>query len=147
MATKRRYTKREKLAAVMAAEMVGVVAAQEQSGIPESTIRYWIDQPEFAEFRAKAREEMAEEIKIVAHLAWKRTAEALAADKLEPRDVLFAAEKATGLYQLLSGAATARTETRDLTADLADHERVALRDAIDTWLAESAAATAEADTA
>jgi hypothetical protein len=92
------------------------------------------DKPEFAEYRAKAREDLQEEVGIVAHLAWQRVAEALRAGTLEPRDALFAADKATTLYQLVTGQATTRTETRELTDTLDDHERETLRDAIDAYL-------------
>lgn len=135
-----RYTKPQKLAAVLAAEIGGVVQAQDQTGIPESTIRYWLDQPEFAQFRAMAREEMADEIKVVAHLAWRRVAETL--PSMDPRDAIFAAEKATSLLQLVTGEATARTETREITEGMSDHERDALRDAIDEWLAGRAGTAA-----
>jgi len=110
---RRTYTKRQKLAAVLAADIGGVVQAEEQLGIPESSIRYWMDKPEFAEFRAKAREEMADEIKVVAHLAWKRIAETIGT--MEPRDALFAAEKATSLHLLMTGEATSRSEHRDIS--------------------------------
>lgn len=136
MTERRRYTKRQKLATVMAADMVGVVAASEQSSIPESSIRYWAQKPEFAEYRARAREEMAEEVGIVAHLAWQRVAEALRAGTLEPRDALFAADKATTLYQLVSGEATSRTETRDITDTMTQEQKDALADEIDAWLRE-----------
>jgi hypothetical protein len=132
----RRYTKRQKLSAVMAADMVGVVAASEQAGVPESTIRYWADRPEFAEYRAKAREDLEAEVGVVAHLAWQRVAEALRAGTLEPRDALFAADKATTLYQLVAGHATARTETRDITDTMTPEQRDALADEIDVWLRE-----------
>lgn len=110
---RRTYTKRQKLAAVLAADIGGVVQAEQQTGIPESSIRYWMDKPEFAEFRAKAREEMADEVKVVAHLAWKRIAETIGT--MEPRDALFAAEKATTLHLLMSGEATSRSEHRDIS--------------------------------
>lgn len=119
----RRYTKRVKLAAVMAAEMGGVVQAEEQTGIPESTIRYWMNKPEFAEVRAKTREDLADEVKVAAHLAWKRVIEAM--PTMEPRDAIFAAEKATSLQLLLTGGATARTETRDITGTISDAELTA----------------------
>lgn len=122
--------RKQKLAAVLAADMVGIVAASEQTGIPASTIHYWAQKPEFAEFRNKTREDMAEEVAIVAHLAWQRVGEALKAGKMEPRDALFAADKATTLYQLVTGAATSRTETRELLADFNDGEREAVAD----WL-------------
>jgi len=117
--------KRVKLAAVLAADMVGVVAASKQTGLPESTIRYWRDKPEFAEIRARTREELAEEVKAVAHLAWQRVAESMST--MEPRDAIFAAEKATTLLQLLSGDATARTESVTLTDGLDDHEKAKLK--------------------
>src|SRR5665213_1580845 len=98
MAERRRYTKRQKLSAVMASDMLGVVAASDQSGIPATTIEYWLHKPEFAEFRTKTREDLVEEVGIVAHLAWQRVAEALKRGDLEPRDALFAADKATTLY-------------------------------------------------
>ena len=116
----RRYTKRTKLAAVMAAEMGGVVQAQDQMGIPESTIRYWMGDPELAQIRAKTREDLADEIKMVAHLAWQRVTNALRTGEMEPRDAIFAAEKATSLQILMTGGATARTETRDISGTLSD---------------------------
>lgn len=133
--------KRQKLSAVLAADMVGVVAASEQTGIPESTIRYWAQRPEFAEYRARAREDMAEEVGLVAHLAWQRVAEALRAGTLEPRDALFAADKATTLYQLVTGSATSRTETRELLADFDDHER----ETVAEWLRSMTKEPAHAD--
>ena len=135
MTTHRRYTKRQKLSAVLAADMVGVVAAEEQTGIPESTIRYWMDKPEFAEIRAKTREDLADEIKAVAHLAWQRVASSLASGEMEPRDAIFAAEKATTLQLLMSGEATERTENVSITDGLDDHEKQALGDAIRAELA------------
>jgi len=137
MAERRRYTRKQKLSAVMASDMLGVVAAADSSGIPESTIRYWAQKPEFAEYRAKTREDLAEEVGIVAHLAWQRVGEALRAGTLEPRDALFAADKATTLYQLVTGEATNRTESRDITDTLDDHERDALRKVLDEVMANA----------
>lgn len=122
MAEHRRYTRKQKLSVVMAAELVGVTVAAEQAGIPHQTVSYWLDRPEFSEYRRKAREDLVEEVGVVAHLAWQRVAEALRAGELEPRDALFAADKATTLLQLVTGQATNRTETKDVTAGLEDHE-------------------------
>ena len=125
-----KYTKRVKLAAVMAAEMSGVVQAEAQTGIPESSIRYWMEEPEFAAIRARVREDLADEVKVVAHLAWQRIAGALRDGTMEPRDAIFAAEKATNFQILLTGGATSRTEARDITGTLADVEVIAaLREA------------------
>jgi hypothetical protein len=121
-------SRKVKLAAVMAAEMSGVVEAERQTGIPESTIRYWAAKPEFAEVRARTREELENEVKIAAHRLWQRVAE-MALD-MDPRDAIFGAEKATTILQLLSGSATARTETRDITGSLPDSALIeAIREA------------------
>ena len=55
-------------------------------------------------------------------------------DEFEPRDLSVLWGILTDKAQLLSGAATSRTETRALTDSLADHEKEALADAIDEWL-------------
>ena len=109
--------------------MVGQQVTAEQTGIPLSTIHSWMDKPEFAEFRTKARESMAEEVTLVARLAWRKVAEGLQAGTFEPRDAIFAAEKATAAMQLLTGQATQRVET--LTEGLNDHERETLRTVLD----------------
>lgn len=138
MTTKRRYNRKEKLAAIMAAEMGGVTQAGEQTGIPKTTIQYWLGRPEFAQFRTRTREELIEEIKTVAHLAWQRTAEALQAGTIEPRDILFAAEKATNLQLLMRGEATNRIESVSITDGLDDHEREVLSTVIRDELARRA---------
>lgn len=121
--------KRVKLAAVMAADLVGVVEASKQTGIPHQTISYWMDRPEFGEIRRKTREDLAEEVKVATHTAWARVVEL--APTMEARDAIFAAEKGATIMQLLSGEATSRTETKDLTNTLDDHEREALRRVLD----------------
>jgi transposase-like protein len=141
--TRRRYTTKEKLSAVLAADMVGLNAAAKQTGIAKQTIDYWMDRPEFGQFRTKAREDMAEEIKVVAHLAWQMAAEALRSGRMEPRDILFAAEKATNLQLLMTGEATSRTETRSLTDDLDDHEAEVLGELIREELERRADGDAE----
>lgn len=118
-------SKRVKLAAVMAAEMSGVVVASKQTGISESTIRYWAQKPEYAEIRAKTREDLAEEVKIAAHVTWARVVEL--APTMEARDAIFASEKAATIMSLLSGDATSRTEHRELVDGMDDHEREVLQ--------------------
>jgi transposase-like protein len=140
----RRYPKHQKLAAVMAAEMTSLTETAETTGIPKSTIKYWMDDPEFAHVRTKTREDLADEIKTVAHLAWQHVAQALRSGQMEPRDAIFAAEKATSLQILMTGGATARTETRDITGSLEDTDvRDAIRAAEDL-LGGGAGRTAEA---
>lgn len=125
-------SKRVKLAAVLAAEAAGVVAAERQTGIPEATIRYWLNDPQFTEIRAKARADLAEEYKVAAHLTVSRMVELI--PTMEARDVIAAAEKSVTIMQLLSGQATNRTETRDITDTMTPDAVDALADEIDAWL-------------
>jgi DhnA family fructose-bisphosphate aldolase class Ia len=121
----RRYTKRTKLATTMAAEISGVVQAAEATGIPHQTISYWMNDPELGEIRRKTREDLADEIRTVAHLAWQRVADTIRDGSMEPRDAIFAAEKATSLQILMTGGATARTENRDITGTISDADLLA----------------------
>lgn len=129
--TRRRYTKAEKVAAIVAAEASSVLAAAEQTDTPRSTLRGWLDNPKYAELRQNAREAMADEARVTARLAWKALAEAIEAGQLEPRDLVMAAGMATDKSQLLGGGPTSRTETRTLSDDFDDDEKQRLRDWID----------------
>lgn len=130
MATRRRYNRAEKATTVIAAEMSSVAAAAQATGIPENTIRYWVDAPEFAELRVKTREESAEGFRILMHLAQARLHELV--PTMEPRDLTILLGVSAEKAQLLSGGATARTETRTLVDELSDDEKQRLRDWIDT---------------
>jgi hypothetical protein len=100
-------------------------AAAETTGIPETNIRRWQDDPELAKYGAKTREEIAEGARMIAALAVDKIADAIRNDKFEPRDLLIAFGLAVDKSQLLGGQATTRTET--LTDGMDDHERQALR--------------------
>lgn len=137
MAAPRRYTKQQKATAVMAAEMVNAEAAAEQTGIPRSTIRRWLEDPELVELRQKTRESMAADMKALAMVALEALMGAIRRGELEGRDLIVALGVAIDKAQLLSGEATSRTETRDLTATLDDHERARLRDILDDALRQA----------
>lgn len=137
--SRRTYTRKEKLSAVLAADMVGLTVTAKQTGIAKQTIAYWLDDPKFGPFLTKAREDMAQEAKVAAHLAWARVAEL--APTMDARDAVFAAEKASEYYQLLTGEATSRTESRELLADFDDGERQAVSD----WLRAVTKEPANAD--
>lgn len=129
---KRHYTQRQKLATVIAAELTSQTEAERTTGIPQETIRDWLNDPKYAEVRAKTREDLANELRAVAHLAIKRIAEQM--PTMEARDAIFAMEKATELSQLVTGQATSRVETRELLNDFDDHETAAMQD----WLRQLA---------
>jgi hypothetical protein len=127
----RRYTRKQKADVVMAAAATSVLAAAEGSGIPRSTIRYWLENPEYAELRQKTREESAEGWQVISHLALARIRELI--PTMEARDLVILAGVAVDKSQLLGGGATSRHETL-VTEGWDDHERMALRDAIRTEL-------------
>jgi hypothetical protein len=132
VAERRKYTKRQKMTAVIAAEMSTVAAAAEAKGIPERTLGYWFDSPDFAEVRAKTREDLAAESMGMAHTVLGEIKRRL--PEFEPRDLSILYGILTDKGQLLSGQATGRLETKDVTDTLDDHERTQLRDAIEDWL-------------
>lgn len=144
MAERRRYTKAQKANAVMAAEATSMTAVAEATGIPLTTLDYWMDQPEFVALRTKTREELAEGFMVLAHKS--QAALIKLVPTMEARDLTVLLGVATDKAQLLSGAATNRTEHRDLTDDLNDHEKETLRDVIDRATAEFAKADTGADT-
>lgn len=137
MAAGRRYTKQQKATAVMAAEMVNAQAAAEQTGIPRTTIIHWLNDPELVALRQKTRETMAEDMKALAMVALDALMGAIRRGELEGRDLIVALGVAIDKAQLLSGEATSRTETRDLTDTLDDHERARLRDILDDALRQA----------
>src|ERR1035437_1349681 len=126
MAERRRYTKSQKMAAVIAAEFTTPEAAAEGLGIPPSTVYYWFDQPEFVELRKKTREDMSAETAALAHKVLGVITAKL--PDYEPRDLNTLYGILVDKSQLLTGEATARLENRDLTNGLDDHEKEAMAD-------------------
>ena len=131
-AQRRRYTKRQKTAAVVTAELSSTLAAAEAHGIPNSTLRYWLDDPRFANLRAKTREETASGFSVLVHMAQERLRELI--PTMEAKDLITLTGVATDKGQLLAGHATQRTETADVTAKLTDHESAALEAAVEELL-------------
>jgi hypothetical protein len=113
----RTYTRRQKVTAVLAADMTNPKAAAEAIGVPRSTLRAWLEKPEFATLRQNARESIAEEAIVVARLAYQALGNAIIAGRVEPRDLINAAGMATEKALLASGEATSRSEHRDLDPD------------------------------
>jgi len=134
------------MAAVVAAANTNTRAAAESKGMPESTLRRWLDHPDMAYLRAKTRDELAEESLALSYLAKAEFVRKIMAHEVEPRDLIVAYGIAVDKAQLLSGHATSRTEHLELTNSLDDHERATLRDLIEGALAEPAEAPAGGDT-
>ena len=139
----RRHTQRERAQAVATAERLNSAeAASKELGIAARTIRRWRDDPEMADIVRKTREETAEDVTAAMVLSWARLIERLQRDEVDTRDLIILAGVATDKAQLLSGAATSRTESRDITDDLDDHESDLIGEAIRNELARRANADA-----
>lgn len=108
----------------------GAAAASRETGIPENTIRSWMDTPEFVELRSRKQEEVDQEWWAFVQKGFRRVA-----DLLESTDDAQRAATATAIiydkWALGRGQATMRTETRSLTDGYSDTEKERLRDFID----------------
>ena len=132
-----RRTRREKAAAVVLADSLNSSdLAGKQLGVAGRSIRRWRDDPELAAIVRKTREETAEDISAAMVLSWTRLIERLERDEIETRDLIILAGVATDKAQLLSGAATSRTESVSVTDGMDDHERQALRKVLDEVVAQ-----------
>lgn len=125
MAGHRRYTKRQKAEAVAHATMSSTEAAAAGLGIPESTIRYWLDKPEFAELRTKSRDAVADEFWAAIQVGLKEVANGLRDPEAPFRDKAIALGILYDKHALLTGGATGRTESRDLTGTISDGDIIA----------------------
>jgi hypothetical protein len=117
----RRYTKNQKAEAVAKATMEGAEAAAESTGIPRTTILYWLDKPEFVALRQKSRDEVAERMWSVIQLGVDEIAKGIQGDA-PLRDKATAVGILYDKHALLTGGATGRTESRDITGTLSDLE-------------------------
>lgn len=127
--TRRRYTKTEKAQAVAAATLSSTEAASESLGIPRRTIGYWLDDPEFAALRHETREAVAEQFWAAIQVGLKEVAKGLRDPDAALRDKSVALGILYDKHALLTGGATARSESRDITGTLADSD---IADAIRT---------------
>lgn len=125
-----RYTKAQKAQAVGQALSTSVEATAEAMGVPRSTIRYWVDHPEFAELRQTTRDQLADQLWATIQVGVAEVAKGLRSPDAPLRDKVVAVGVLYDKHALLTGAATSRTESRDLTGTLSDVELVAaLREA------------------
>lgn len=141
MATRRRYTKADRAAAVGLAVVKGTEAAAEELGIPRTTLAYWMDKPEFVELRQKSADQVAEAMWVAMQAGIARVVELIPLTE----DIAKVSIALGVLYDkraLLTGGATSRAESRALTEDFDDHERRQLRDILDGALRSAAEAPA-----
>ena len=115
MTTRRTYTKATKARASGIAIAAGVSEAERQTGIPKTTIQYWVTSAEFVQLRTRAREEFAAELYAGVQEGARyvinglRDPDAPLRDKAQAFGILY------DRFALLSGEATTRSEHRDIT--------------------------------
>jgi hypothetical protein len=118
---KRQYTKRQRGAVVGMAEVMGVRPAARKAHVPESTIRRWRENPDVAQMRAEKHDEVVADVWSAFQMGVKRIIELI-----PESDDLSKVAVATGIIYdklaLMSGAATTRSEHRDVTDSFDDEE-------------------------
>lgn len=139
MAERRRYSARTKAKAVGIAVVDGVTAAERVTGIPKTTIDYWLDKPEFVQLRTTAREKVVEQLWVGIQVGVEELTAGIRGDApLNHKAAAF--DSLAERYALLNGEATARTENRELLSSFNDGEQEALA----AWLHEIAKERANA---
>ena len=118
----------EKARAVGIAVVSGVTEAERQTGIAKNSIVRWVDDPAFVHLRTRAREEVAQEFWAGIQVGLQAVTEGLRSDDAPLRDKAAALGILYDRYALMSGEATSRTESRALTDDLTDTEKLRLHD-------------------
>lgn len=125
----------ERTRALGIAVVNGVPTASRQTGIPENTIRTWMESPEFRELRDRTKEQVAGEWWAIVQKGFRRVEKLL-----DSTDDAQKAATATAIIfdklALTRGEATSRTETKDITLD--DHEAEVLGQVIRAELARRA---------
>lgn len=130
----RRYTARTKAKAVGIALVDGVTEAEKQTGIPKETVHYWLRQPQFAPLRTTARETVAEDFWVGVQIGMEEVSKGLRDPSVPLRDKAAALGVVYDRFALLTGHATSRIDTADVTAKLDDHETAQLSDAVQALL-------------
>jgi len=128
----RKRPQSERIQAVSLAVLDGPAAAARQTGIPENTIREWVDRPEFVELRERTKEAVADEWWAIVQKGMRRVADLLGSAE-DLQKVAVATAIVTDKMLLLRGEATMRTEST-LLRGRSDHEQRALADLINREL-------------
>jgi hypothetical protein len=130
MAERRRYSKTQKAEAVGLALVHGVTETERRIGIPKETIQYWTERPEFAHLRTTARDAVADQFWVAIQVGLRAVVSGLDDPDVPLRDKQQALATLYDRHALLTGMATSRTESRDLTGTLSDADIIdALREA------------------
>jgi hypothetical protein len=121
---RRRYTPEERAQAAGLAAARGVTVAGEITGIPKTTIQYWADSEEFAYLRTTAREKVVETFWAAVQVGLDEVVKGFRTDA-SLKDKAVALATVYDRHALLTGGATNRSESRDITGTLSDSELIA----------------------
>jgi hypothetical protein len=146
MVTHRRYTAKQRAVAVGIATVEGVTEAERQTGIPKTTIQYWADKPEFVHLRTTARDKVADEFWIGIQVGLKAVVAGFDGDA-SIKDKAAALGTIYDRHALLTGMATSRSESRDLTGTMPDADLIAAVAEADEITGERRAETEAAEPA
>lgn len=119
---------RAKATGIAAAE--GVTEAERQTGIPKETIHYWLNKPEFAHLRTTAREAVADQFWVGVQVGVEQIVAGLRSEA-PLKDKAAALATLYDRHALLTGGATGRTESRDISGSLSDADVLAALRAVD----------------
>lgn len=117
----------ERTAALAVVAVEGIPAASERTGIPQTTIREWLDDPEFVELRQRTKELATEEWWGIVQDAFRRSRELLKQTD-DPVKAATAGAIVFDKMALASGDVTARTDVRAWTDGLDPDKQRRLRD-------------------
>jgi hypothetical protein len=101
-----------------------VTAAGEALGIPKTTVQYWADSEEFAHLRTTARETVVETFWAAVQVGLDEVVKGFRTDA-SLKDKAVALATVYDRHALLTGGATNRSESRDVTGTLSDAELIA----------------------
>lgn len=124
-----KYDARTRARAAGIAAVEGVTEAERQTGIPKQTIDYWLNKPEFGHLRTTARDTVADQFWVGIQVGLEQIVAGLKSDA-PLKDKAAALATLYDRHALLTGGATGRTESRDITGTLSDRDVVdAIREA------------------
>ena len=125
--TRRTYSDAEKVQAVLASAVLGPGKVQKAMDIPKRTLSEWRADPKLQKHVDKTLDEIADGFRVLVGMAQEALVTRI--PSMDGRDLTILMGVATDKHQLVTGKATARTESRVLTGMNDADVRDALREA------------------
>jgi hypothetical protein len=118
------FSHKDKLVAVVASEVNGVTETARALRVTKATLQSWRDEAVLLPYVEATRNQIMGDAATVAEKAWAELLMRLQneAEKFSTRDLVVVAAEATNKMQLLSGGATSRTETQNITDHFSEED-------------------------